>query len=218
MPALLSAVELGCERDDRVLFAALDFSLAAGQLAWIEGPNGSGKTTLLKILSGQFADYQGHLYWRGRLLDRQARALRGDLLYLGHQSGIKAGLSALENLAWYQALGEFSLPDASQRRWQALEKVGLAGFEDVAVERLSAGQQRRVALARLHLEPRLLWVLDEPFTAIDAAGVKQLEHWIAQHRDAGGAVIVTTHHPLTLAGSVGRIRLDGRGGHHVDIR
>ncbi|MGJ8515158.1 cytochrome c biogenesis heme-transporting ATPase CcmA [Carnimonas bestiolae] len=217
MPALLTAVGLGCERDDRVLFSALDFSLAAGQLAWIEGPNGSGKTTLLKIVSGQFADYQGQLYWQGNRLDRHARALRNELLYLGHQSGVKAGLTALENLAWYQALAEYAAPDAEQRRWQALATVGLSGFEDVAIERLSAGQQRRVALARLHLEPRALWILDEPFTAIDAAGVKQLEHWIAAHRDAGGAVLVTTHHPLKLNGSVGRIRLDGRGGHHVEL-
>lgn len=217
MPALLSAVGLGCERDDRVLFSALDFSLEAGQLAWIEGPNGSGKTTLLKILSGQFAEYQGQLYWQGEQLDRHARALRGDLLYLGHHSGVKAGLTALENLAWYQALAEYSAPNAEQRRWQALETVGLRGFEDVTVERLSAGQQRRVALARLHLEPRLLWILDEPFTAIDAAGVKQLERWIAQHRDSGGAVMVTTHHPLELSGSVGHIRFDGRGGHHVEL-
>ncbi|WP_043447917.1 cytochrome c biogenesis heme-transporting ATPase CcmA [Halotalea alkalilenta] len=215
MTVHLSARGLGCERDDRWLFADLTFSLAAGELCRVEGPNGSGKTTLLRILSGQLGDYSGELRWCGERLDRHAKALRGELLYLGHRPGVKGGLSALENLAWYQALGEYRCDDAEAARWRALERVGLAGFEELPVERLSAGQQRRVALARLHLERRALWILDEPFTAIDAAGVAQLEGWIAEHRDAGGTVLVTSHHPLALDGAMARICLDGRGGHHV---
>lgn len=216
MPGQLSASLLGCERDQRTLFDSLSFTLDAGQLYWIEGPNGSGKTTLLKILSGQFSDYRGTLHWQGQPVGHHAQALRADLLYLGHQSGVKGSLSALENLAWYQALGTSRQADPEQARWQALEKSGLAGFEDVPVERLSAGQQRRVALARLHMEPRALWILDEPFTAIDKSGVAQLEGWISEHRDNGGSVVVTTHHPLALDGGVGHIRLDGLGGHRVE--
>lgn len=210
------AESLGCERDDRPLFTDLNFTFESGQLLWIEGPNGSGKTTLLKILSGQFADYQGTLFWKGKPLNRYAQALKSDLLYLGHHSGVKDVLSPLENLEWYQALGEHNPTTAEALRWQALEKVGLLGFEEVPVERLSAGQQRRVALARLHLETKALWILDEPFTAIDIHGVALLERWIAEHRDNGGAVLVTTHHPLAMDERVERIRLDGRGGHTLE--
>ncbi|BBI59773.1 cytochrome c biogenesis ATP-binding export protein CcmA [Vreelandella sulfidaeris] len=160
MSLCLQARQLACERDDRWLFNGLDLDIRSGEIVRIEGPNGSGKTTLLKILSGQLSDYQGELFWNDALMSEAREHFLANLLYLGHAPGIKSGLSPLENLAWYQALSGESGDE--EERLEALERVGLAGFEDVPAGQLSAGQQRRVALARLTLTPRALWVLDEP--------------------------------------------------------
>ncbi|MDI5935884.1 cytochrome c biogenesis heme-transporting ATPase CcmA [Halomonas kalidii] len=209
MPLRLEARELACERDDRWLFEDLDLDIRAGEIVRVEGPNGSGKTTLLKILSGQLTDYRGELFWNGMPMRRARGDFLASLLYLGHAPGIKAALTPLENLAWYQALaGEAG---DERARLVALEGVGLAGFEDVPTGQLSAGQQRRVALARLDLTPRPLWVLDEPFTAIDRDGVAALEARLVAHARAGGCVLVTTHHELRAIDELTRIRL-GRGG------
>ncbi|CAM3475723.1 cytochrome c biogenesis heme-transporting ATPase CcmA [Halomonas sp. AOP12-C2-37] len=190
----LQARGLGCERDDRWLFKGLDLDIHSGEVVRIEGPNGCGKTTLLKILSGQLSDYQGALFWNGTVMSKARDHFLANLLYLGHAPGIKLGLSPLENLAWYQALsGE---KDDEEERLNALESTGLAGFEEVPTGQLSAGQQRRVALARLTLTPRALWVLDEPFTAIDRNGIADLERQLVAHAKAGGCVLVTTHHDL----------------------
>ncbi len=205
----LQARKLACERDDRWLFEDLDLDIHAGEIVRIEGPNGSGKTTLLKILSGQLADYQGELFWNGAPMRESRQAFLESLLYLGHAPGVKAALTPLENLAWYQALAGARGNEAA--RLAALESVGLVGFEDVPAGQLSAGQQRRVALARLELTPRPLWVLDEPFTAIDRDGVAALEERLVIHARAGGCVLVTTHHELRETSELRRVRL-GRGG------
>ncbi len=204
----LQARGLACERDDRWLFEDLDLDIRAGEIVRVEGPNGSGKTTLLKILSGQLADYQGELFWNDRPMRRARQAFLESLLYLGHAPGVKAALTPLENLAWYQALA--GRRGSEGARLAALEAVGLAGFEDVPAAQLSAGQQRRVALARLELTPRPLWVLDEPFTAIDRDGVAALEARLVAHARAGGCVLVTTHHELGASTLLRRIRLGGR--------
>ncbi|WP_290787531.1 cytochrome c biogenesis heme-transporting ATPase CcmA [Halomonas sp.] len=209
MSLSLQARQLACERDDRWLFEDLDLDIRAGEIVRIEGPNGSGKTTLLKILSGQLADYQGELFWNGMPMRESRRAFLESLLYLGHAPGVKAALTPLENLTWYQALAGES--DNEAARLAALESVGLVGYEDVAVGQLSAGQQRRVALARLALTPRPLWVLDEPFTAIDRDGVAALEERLIVHARAGGCVLVTTHHELRKTDELRRVQL-GRGG------
>lgn len=211
----LEARQLACERDDRWLFQGLDLNICSGEIVRIEGPNGSGKTTLLKILSGQLGDYQGELFWNGAAMKDAREHFLANLLYLGHAPGIKSGLTPLENLAWYQALSGAShfggtsnkRSDNEEQRLEALENVGLAGFEDVPAGQLSAGQQRRVALARLTLTPRALWVLDEPFTAIDRDGVAALEQQLIAHAQAGGCVIVTTHHELTASPLLRRIAL-----------
>lgn len=208
MRLCLEARQLACERDDRPLFGQLDFALGSGDIVQVEGPNGSGKTTLLKILSGQLGDYQGELFWNGVYLRQNRDHFLANLLYLGHAPGVKAGLTALETLAWYQALaGNIPSEDNSL---EALAQWGLAGFEDVPAHQLSAGQQRRIALARLLLQPRPLWILDEPFTAIDRNGVALLESLIQAHANAGGCVVVTTHHRLDIA-RLGRIRLGVTG-------
>lgn len=210
MSLRLQARELACERDDRVLFKGLDVTLDAGEILCVEGPNGSGKTTLLKILSGQLGDYTGELHYRGEPLRRCRERFLANLFYLGHSAGVKAGLSALENLAWYQALAGDVPDEAACER--ALEEIGLAGFEDVPVAQLSAGQARRVALSRLALGYRELWILDEPFTAIDKRGVAALERRLLAHAERGGSVVITTHHALGNVAGVRRLTLGESAG------
>lgn len=205
MSLSLQARQLACERDERWLFKGLDVDICNGEVVRIEGPNGCGKTTLLKILSGQLTDYHGELIWNGEAMRQVREHFLANLLYLGHSPGVKTGLSALENLAWYQALD--GQKDNQVASWEALESVGLAGFEDVPAGQLSAGQQRRIALARLTLTPRILWVLDEPFTAIDRHGVAALEAQLVAHANNGGCVIVTTHHELSSSPALRRIQL-----------
>ncbi|MDI4637213.1 MULTISPECIES: cytochrome c biogenesis heme-transporting ATPase CcmA [Halomonadaceae] len=212
MSARLQARNLSCERDGRMLFRDLDLAIGPGELVRVEGPNGSGKTTLLKILSGQFDDYQGELRWGDAPLSRVREAFLANLVYLGHTTGIKVALTALENLAWYQALAGETGSEAA--RLNSLHAVGLSGFEDLPVAQLSAGQQRRVALARLELTPRPLWVLDEPFTAIDKPGVAALEQRLHEHVAVGGSVLLTTHHDLASQGGVKRVQL-GEGSEHA---
>ncbi|MGQ7246648.1 cytochrome c biogenesis heme-transporting ATPase CcmA [Halomonas sp. V046] len=210
MSLCLHARNLACERDGRWLFRGLELELRGGEVLRVEGPNGSGKTTLLKILCGQIGDVEGEVLWGGRPLSRVRAELFSNLLYLGHSPGVKAHLSALENLRWYQAMGGDAVDVAAC--FAALARVGLAGFEELPTAQLSAGQRRRVALARLSLTPRPLWVLDEPFTAIDVDGVATLEAQLADHARRGGAVLVTTHHPLTDIPGLRRLRLGANVG------
>lgn len=187
--------ELACERDQRELFASLSLRLEPGEVLQVAGPNGSGKTSLLRIMAGLLPASEGDMRYgaesvlrgSGRLLWRQQR------LYIGHAPAVKGALTAEENLAWLCAL---STPVSRGSIWQALEKVGLRGFEDVPCHNLSAGQKRRVALARLYLEQHPVWILDEPFTAIDKGGVVALEQHILAHAEQGGMVVMTTHHGL----------------------
>jgi len=192
----LEVRQLYSERDDRVLFADLCFTLNAGDVLQIAGPNGSGKTSLLRILAGLSSRYEGDIYWQSHSLDQQRAAYLEQLLYIGHGAGIKAALSPLENLRWSCALR--GLKQNDETIFQAMAKVGLQGFEQQPCYSLSAGQQRRVNLARLFCIPAQLWILDEPFTAIDQRGVAEIELWISDFADAGGAVLLTTHHPLAM--------------------
>ncbi len=197
---LLETKSLLCERDDRVLFEGLSFAIHAGDITQVEGPNGSGKTTLIRILCGLSTAYEGNLFWRGKPMNRCREQFCQQHIYFGHLTGIKAPLSAEENLRWMAQCRGSSLKGLALDHAvdQALAKVGLRGFEDAPVYTLSAGQKRRVALARLFLEPVPLWVLDEPFTAIDKHGVAELEAIIEQHAKQGGAVVLTTHHELSI--------------------
>ncbi|KJH80962.1 cytochrome c biogenesis heme-transporting ATPase CcmA [Pseudomonas sp. KSR10] len=189
----LEAVALSCERDWRLLFERLDLRIAKGEMLQIAGPNGSGKTSLLRLLSGLMQPTSGKVLLNGRDLESQRDELARNLLWIGHAAGIKGLLTAEENLSWLCALHQPATRDAI---WQALDSVGLRGFEDVPCHTLSAGQQRRVGLARLYLSPPPLWILDEPFTALDKHGVAQLERYLATHCEQGGMVVLTTHHSL----------------------
>jgi heme exporter protein A len=206
---LLKVEQLYCERDDRILFEDLGFSLSAGDVVQIEGQNGSGKTTLLRILAGLSRNYEGTIFWKGEPISDVEEDFRQSLLYFGHQPGVKAVLTPLENLAWYAAMH----PTIDRRQvTEALAQVGLQGYEDVPCHMLSAGQNRRVSLARLYLSSAPLWILDEPFTAIDKRGVAAKEALIAQHAERGGSVILTTHHELAMGDRVRRVNLDDLAG------
>jgi heme exporter protein A len=192
---LLEAVALTCERDWRMLFERLELQLEPGEMLQVVGPNGSGKTSLLRLLAGLMQPTAGEVRLQGRALTEPRTESALNLLWIGHAAGIKGLLTAEENLTWLCALHE---PASREAIWQALAAVGLRGFEDVPCHTLSAGQQRRVALARLYLPGPSLWVLDEPFTALDKAAVAQLEQHLAAHCEQGGLVVLTTHHELTI--------------------
>jgi heme exporter protein A len=191
---VLQTVALACERDLRLLFENLELRLASGEMVQISGPNGSGKTSLLRLLSGLMQPTAGQVLLNGKPLNDQRLELARNLLWIGHAAGIKDLLTPEENLIWLCALHQ---PAPHEAIWQALADVGLRGFEDVPCHTLSAGQKRRVALARLYLDSPPLWILDEPFTALDKQGVAQLEEHLAAHCERGGMVVLTTHHTLS---------------------
>jgi heme exporter protein A len=193
-PPLLELAEVGCVRDGRWLFRDLALAVHPGECLELVGPNGSGKSTLLRAIAGLYPDYVGTV-----------RAADG--LYVGHRPGISAVLTAGENLRWYAALQAAAGPGRSDVAL-ALQRVGMAGYENVACQQMSAGQQRRVALARLLLGGGRLWLLDEPLTALDAAGQDLVRSLIEEHLADGGAAVCATHQPLGIAG-VRELRLGG---------
>lgn len=187
---LLQCQRLSCERDSRVLFEGLDFSVNQGDIIQIEGPNGSGKTTLLRALITLFPDYHGEIQWRGQPINKVRADYLANLLFIGHLPGVKKTLTPRENLLFLSRLHQAADLDAID---SALAKVGLYGYEDLPGYQLSAGQLRRVGLARLYLSRAPLWILDEPYTAIDKQGISNLEHLFIDHAAQGGSVILTTH-------------------------
>jgi heme exporter protein A len=192
---MLEVSQLTAIRDERILFESLSFSIDSGELVQIEGRNGTGKTTLLRIITGLGDRDQGEIFWNGESIESNRDAFHEDLLFLGHSTGVKRDLTAYENLRFYLSVHSKSSID-KETIYQALTKVGLAGREDVPVAQLSAGQQRRVALARLWLSQHKLWILDEPLTAIDKQGVKVLEALFLSHAEQGGIVMLTTHQDM----------------------
>jgi heme exporter protein A len=191
---MLEAQDLACRRGERAIFAGLSFRLAPGEALLLLGANGSGKSSLLRLLAGLLAPAEGQLLWDGTdaLADRAAHATR--LRYLAHQEALKPSLTATENLDFFARLWG-GTPAA------ALARLDLSPLADLPVRLLSAGQRRRLALARLALAPVPLWLLDEPTLGLDASAVGRLGGLLASHRAAGGMVLAATHLPLPLPGA-----------------
>jgi heme exporter protein A len=195
--------DLSCNRDQRLLFGNLSFSLQAGAVLLLEGSNGSGKTSLLRILCGLRDADQGEIFWRGNRL--QESTFYSEMAYVGHADGSKKELTVLENLKFTQALNS----SGNDNLELALEKVDLAGYDDNPVHSLSAGQKRRLSLAKLLVTRSVLWILDEPFTSLDKQGVDLIESLMVAHVNQGGIVILTSHQDINLPQiAVQRIHLD----------
>ncbi len=197
--------ELECIRDDRVLFSGLDFVLDSGQALLLEGRNGSGKTSLLRILCGIRFPESGSVHWCGEDIHQLGPLYHEHIAYVGHRDGLKLDLTPLENLAMARGLGSPN-PDISPA--EALASVELYGFEDIPSRNLSAGQQRRLALARLLVTRSQLWILDEPFTSLDVHGIELVEGLFHEHVSRGGMLAMTSHHTVNLdSACVQRINL-----------
>ncbi|MFT7300669.1 MAG: heme exporter protein A [Porticoccus sp.] len=194
---MFSLHSVAFDRDDRRLFSDINLTLEPGNILQVEGPNGCGKTTLLRIISTALSPTSGQLLWHGKDISQHRLDYLSNLLFLGHLPGLKQSLSPEENLLWWRRI---NANNSQLSNSQVLATMGLSGYEDVPCYALSAGQQRRAALARLLVTEASLWVLDEPFTAIDKQGVVQLEGLLVNHVNKGGLVILSTHQDVRIEG------------------
>ena len=204
---MLSVSALECVRGERRLFANLGFELAPQTLLEVRGANGSGKTSLLRLLCGLLSPAAGSINWNGADIHSEREEYFARIVYIGHLNGIKDELSALENLDF--AARSAGLDASAGSVDAALRQIGLDGFQHMACKTLSQGQRRRVALARLCLSsPRPLWILDEPFVALDAAALALTRSLVESHLRQGGMVVLTTHQEVAIAAdSIRRIEL-----------
>lgn len=204
---LLAVQGLACERGDETLFSGFNLTLARGEIVQIAGPNGAGKTTLLRSLCGLFDANFDALSWCGTPVESPLE-YADELLYLGHRPAIRNHLTLAENIELFAALATGAdLSRVADLIWQ----LGLRGYEEEPASSLSAGQKRRLALMRLGICEAKLWVLDEPFAALDAAGVALLRDWITAFTSSGGAVLYSTHQPVSFPGC--EMRIIDLGGH-----
>ena len=191
---MLKVSGLACSRGERRLFADVSFALEAGEWLHVQGENGAGKTSLLRLLVGLSPADAGEIYWRG--VAASEAGFHRDLLYLGHHAAVKDELTPLENLCLSAALD--GIPLDEKAALAALVRLGLRGREALPVRVLSAGQKRRVLLARLLTRPAALWVLDEAFNALDSGAVQLLGELLGEHLAKGGLAVLTSHQPLPL--------------------
>jgi heme exporter protein A len=206
---MLRAEGLAAQRGGVMLFAGVEFALDAGEALLVTGANGSGKTTLLRMIAGLTQPHAGQLSWRGRTVGAFDPALRAATLYIGHAAALKDEFTAEENLLSLAALhGTRSDGETAHAVHNALEEWSLGRYGAVPARVLSQGQRRRVALARISLARRSLWILDEPATALDASGIATLEKRIDAHLAGQGVAVIATHQPLAMAaGAIRRLEL-----------
>jgi heme exporter protein A len=197
---MLAVSNLACSRGDNRLFSGLGFTLNAGGRLHIGGENGVGKTSLLRILCGLATAEEGEIRWQGTPINEWGDDYRQSLLYLGHHSALKDDLNALENLQFSALLAGVRLTESDALR--LLRRAGLQGREDLPAKVLSQGQKRRVALARLLCSPAPLWVLDEPFVALDVAAVDWLADILGKHAANGGLIVLTSHQEVAIPGGI----------------
>jgi heme exporter protein A len=203
---MLEAVDLECQRGERLLFTGLNFSVAAGTCLHVAGPNGAGKTSLQRIVCGLLQPAAGEVRYQGQNIRTLREEYWQALAYVGHLNGVKDDLSVEENVHFAAGLAGRIVHRDELR--DALDQVGLKGFEGQLARHLSQGQKRRVALARLFLAARsAVWVLDEPFTALDVRGVAALSALIAEHLRRDGIVVLTTHQEVPIDGRVEKLVL-----------
>lgn len=200
---MLSGHDLSLLRGDRCLFSGLQFALNAGELLVIEGPNGSGKTSLLRGITGLLGFETGEIRWQGRAVQDDYQQFRADLVWLSHRVGFKWDLNLVENLHFEAGLRATD-PDKFDI---VLERLSLSQLVGLPFRSLSAGQQRRVALARMLLAKARLWIMDEPFTNLDRAGQALVTDLISDHLSDGGMCIVASHQHLEIDGSTRRVEL-----------
>jgi len=193
---MLSVTDLACSRGERPLFRQLSFSLAAGQWLHVTGDNGAGKTTLLRTVVGLAAPEHGSVQWQGQPIRGQREDYHRALCYLGHHAAVKDELTPIENLRTSAALDGHAVDETEART--ALKTAGLAGSGRLPTRFLSAGQKRRVLLSRLLLRPATLWVLDEPFAALDTTATEWLGALLVKHLAGGGMALLTSHQPVPL--------------------
>jgi heme exporter protein A len=193
---MLTVSNLACRRGNQPLFTGVSFRLQAGQTLHLEGDNGVGKTSLLRIVCGLSPADAGEVRWHDQTIQKNATTYRSSLFYLGHGLSLKEDLTALENLLSDAAVSGRAL--STQQALVALAKMGLRGREHLPLRVMSQGQKRRTALARLLASQAPLWVLDEPFVALDTQAVEGLRGLVAEHVAQGGMVLFTSHQPVAL--------------------
>ena len=193
---MLEARDLECVRGRRQLFAGVSFVMQPGDCYELRGPNGSGKTSLLRMLCGLLPPTSGRILWRGAPINQCRQEFLAAVTYVGHRSSVKHELTMLENLLVATALSGWDV--SRERARAALERMGLTGLDDAPGRRLSEGQQRRVALARLVACRTPVWFLDEVQAALDETATKVLMEVIDEHLGEGGIAVIATHQPLEL--------------------
>ena len=193
---MLQARDLACVRGGRKLFSNVSFDLSAGNGLHVRGENGVGKTSLLRLLAGLSKPEAGQVLWNQEWITRQTNQYHGELLFLGHRDALKEELTALENLQIYAALDDIELP--VEKALAALWRFGLRGRENLPVNCLSAGQKRRVLMARMLTRKARLWILDEPFNALDVNATAQLEELMVEHLALGGLLVLTSHQAINI--------------------
>lgn len=193
---ILEARAITCVRGERELFSGLNLQVFAGECLHIRGENGVGKTSLLRLLTGLSPPDEGQILWDGKSIKEDARSYRRKLLFLGHRDALKEDLTAIENLRMYAAIDGVALSE--EDAFKSLRRFGLRGREDLPVNFLSAGQKKRVLMARMVSRNAQIWILDEPFNALDVRAVQELQEVISEHLASNGSVVLTSHQPLSM--------------------